>query len=136
MYGGATKRYMQVNMQTASRGQILLSLYETAIRQSRQAAASIRAKNIIAKGRELQRAAAIIAELASTLDRSVAPELCDNLERLYFYMQERLAEANAMLDPKPAEEVANLLETLHNAWTQAVEVVEGCQPQKAAAGAR
>jgi flagellar protein FliS len=127
MYGTATQRanqYMQVSLQTASRGQILIALYETAIRYARQGAASIRARNVVAKGRELQRVASIVAELASTLDRSVAPELCNNLENLYFYMQERLAQANATLDPAPAEEVAQLLETLHGAWVQAVEVAE------------
>lgn len=125
MYGGATRRYMQVNMQTASRGQILIALYDTAIRYARQGAESIQRGDVVAKGKELQRVAAIIAELTSTLNRAVAPELCDNLEQLYFYMQERLALANATLDPEPAEEVAKLLTILREAWFQAVEQVEG-----------
>lgn len=136
MYGGATKRYMQVNMQTATRGQILLALYEAAIRYAKQGAASIRAGNIIAKSRELQRVSAIVAEFASTLDRPVFPELCDNLERLYFYMQERIAQANATLNPEPAEEVARLLEILYDAWKQAVEQVEGNKPHMSLAVAR
>lgn len=125
MYGGATKKYLQVSMQTSSRGQILLALYDTAIRYARQGAASIRARNVVAKGRDLQRVSAIVAELTSTLDRSAAPELCDNLEQLYFYMQGRISQANAMLDAEAAEEVARLLETLREAWGQAVAQVEG-----------
>jgi flagellar protein FliS len=134
MYGGATKRYQQVSMQTASRGQILIALYETAIRNARQGAAAIRARNVVQKGRELQRVSAIVAELASTLDRNAAPELCDNLEQLYFYMQRRISQANALLDAEAAEEVAGLLETLKDAWVQAVAQVEGAprqQPQVA-----
>ncbi len=135
MYGGATKRYQQVNMQTASRGQILIALYETAIRNARQGAAAIRAKNVVQKGRDLQRASAIVSELASTLDREVAPELCDSLEQLYFYMQRRISQANALLDADAADEVARLLETLKDAWVQAVAQVEGApRPQAQPSG--
>jgi len=125
MYGGATKKYLQVSLPTSSRGQILLALYDTAIRYARQGAASIRARNVVAKGRDLQRVWAIVAELTSTLDRAAAPELCDNLEQLYFYMQGRISQANAMLDAEAAEEVARLLETLREAWGQAVAQGEG-----------
>ncbi len=138
MYGGAAKRYKQVNVQTASRGQILLALYETAIRYSKQGAESIRRGDVVAKGKELQRVAAIVAELTSTLDHATAPDLCASLEQLYFYMQERLALANATLDPEPAEEVAKLLEVLREAWFQAVSQVEGkaSEPTMAMAVAR
>lgn len=125
MYSPGATQYKQVNIQTMSRGQLLLALYETAIRYARKGAASIRAGNVVAKGVELQRVANIIAELTSTLDRSAAADLCDNLEMLYFYMQERLAHANASLDPEAAEEVAVLLSTLKEAWEQAVAEVEG-----------
>ena len=126
MYGAVgARRYKQVNVQTASRGQILLALYETAVRFARQSAASIRAGDVVAKGKEIQRVSAIFAELAATLDRRVAPELCDTLEQLYFYMQERLALANANMDPQPAEEVAGLMSGLHEAWVKAVSEVEG-----------
>jgi len=121
-------RYKQVDVQTAAPGQTLIALYETAIRFARQGAASIREGNVVAKGQALQRVATIIAELAATLNRPVAPELCDNLEQLYFYMQERLAQANAKLDPEPAEEVARLLTTLKEAWVQVVGQVETARP--------
>ncbi len=131
MYGSGLAKYKQVNITTASRGQLLVALYEAAIRYSTQAAASIRAGNVVAKGRELQRVSSIVAELTSTLDHSVAPELCKNLEQLYFYMQELLAEANATMNPDPAEEVSKLLRTLLEAWSQAVDVAAAEAPQAA-----
>ena len=130
MYAGAhINKYKSVNVQTASPGQLLVALYETAIRYARQAAGSIRAGNVVAKGREIQRVADLITELASTLNRDVAPELCDNLEQLYFYMGERLSESNATMTPEPVEEVARLMETLKEAWIQAVDQVEGRRAQ-------
>ncbi len=130
MYGPGIAKYKQVNVQTMSRGQILLALYETAIRYARKAAESIRAGNVVAKGQELQRVSSIVSELASTLDRGVSPELCDNLELLYFYMQEKISHANIKMDAEAIEEVAGLLSTLHEAWVQAVEQVEGGEDNK------
>ncbi|MCC6748523.1 MAG: flagellar export chaperone FliS [Deltaproteobacteria bacterium] len=126
MYANASaRRYQQVSVQTSSPGQILVSLYETAVRYARQGAESIRRGDIPAKARELQRVSDIVGELTSTLNRSVAPELCDNLERLYYYMQEKVAEGNATMKPEPVEEVARLLDTLREAWVEAVAQVEG-----------
>ncbi len=125
MYSAArARRYKQVNVQTATPGQILVALYETAVRYARMGAESIRQGNVIAKGKQLQRVADIVAELNSTLDRDVAPELCDKLEQIYFYMEERLALANATMDPAPAEEVGKLLDTLREAWVEAVAQTE------------
>lgn len=126
MYSSASvRKYQQVSVQTASPGQLLLALYETAVRYAKQAAESIRRNDVAAKAREIQRVSDIVSELTSTLDKSVAPELCDNLEQLYFYMQDRLSEANAKMDPLPAEEVAKLMDTLREAWVEAVSQVEG-----------
>ncbi|MCA9672425.1 MAG: flagellar export chaperone FliS [Myxococcales bacterium] len=124
------RRYKQVGVETASPGQLLLALYSTAIRYARKAAQSIRNGDVVAKGTELQRVSAIVGELASTLDHAVAPELCGRLEQLYFYMQERLTYANVALDADAAEEVANLLTTLHEGWTEAVAEAERERPAK------
>lgn len=132
MYRPGIARYKQVDVHTMSRGQILLALYETAIRNANESAKSIRAGDVTAKGRQIQRVSSIVGELASTLDRDVAPELCDNLEMLYFYMQERLARANAHMEPEPAEEVARLLQTLYESWRQAVGQFETQPVLKAA----
>lgn len=126
MYNTAgARRYREVNVQTASRGQILIALYEAAIRHARRGAEAIRQGDVVKKGKDLQRVAAIVGELASTLDHEVAPELCENLEALYFYMQERISQANLDMDPAPAEEVAELLDTLRSAWVDAVAQAEG-----------
>jgi flagellar protein FliS len=121
----SVRRYKQVRVNTASAGQLLLALYETAVRHARMGAASIRNNEVVAKGQQLQRVSDIVAELTSTLNANVAPELCSNLESLYFYMQERLSIANALMDAEAAEEVAELLDTLRGAWVDAVKQVEG-----------
>lgn len=119
------RAYKEVQMTTATPGQILLALYDTAIRYSRMAGESIRAGNVALKGQQLQRVSDIVAELTSTLNHQAAPELCVTLEQLYFYVQERLSHANSQLDADAAVEVGRLLETLRSGWAEAVEQVEG-----------
>lgn len=125
MFVQGAVQHDQVNLPTGTTGQTLIALYDTAIRHARQGARSIQARQLVAKGKELQRVSSIIAELASTLDHAVAPQLCANLEQLYGYIQRQLALASARMDPAAAEEVASLLGTLRDAWIEAVERVEG-----------
>ncbi len=53
-----------------------------------------------------------------------------NLARLYEYIFERLAEANAQQKRAPLEEAIRLLSTLHEGWQQAKPRVES-QPAPA-----
>ena len=73
------RRYREVGVRTASRGQLLLALYDAAVRYCKLGADSIRRGDVVAKGRELQRVSDIVAELTSTLDHGVAPDLCERL---------------------------------------------------------
>jgi flagellar protein FliS len=120
MIGAAAQRYRQVGLETAGRGAILLALYDGAIRFARQGAEAIRRGDLARKGEHLHRVMSIVAELQATLDHSKAPDLCDRLERLYDYAQDRLELANRRLDAAAVEEVASLLETLREGWRQAV----------------
>ncbi len=66
MYGSGISKYKSVTITTASRGQLLVALYEAAIRYSKQAAASIESGNVVSKGTEIQRVSSIVAELTTT----------------------------------------------------------------------
>ena len=59
MYGSGISKYKSVTITTASRGQLLVALYEAAIRYSKQAAASIESGNVVSKGTEIQRVSSI-----------------------------------------------------------------------------
>ena len=76
-------------------------------------------KDYAAKGTYLGKVQAILSELMSSLDFSVAPELCERLEQLYLYMMERLTKANLDLDTQPVDEVVELLKTLRDGWNEA-----------------
>lgn len=114
------QRYRAVKIQTASPAQIMLMLYDGAIRFATLAKKKIEEGDLSAKGTYIGKVQAIVAELMSSLDFSVAPELCTQLEQLYIYMIEQLTEANLQVKTEPLDVVVNLLGTLRDGWSQAL----------------
>jgi flagellar protein FliS len=105
-------RYQDMKIQTASPEQIMIMLYDGAIRFSLQAKKKMVDKDFEGKGIFISKTQAIIDELMNSLDFSIAPDLCSNLQQLYIYINERLTEANIKLDIEAVDEVVGLLNIL------------------------
>lgn len=121
----ARQAYQSVNVQTASPGQILLRLYEGAIRFTKQAKEAIEAGDPAEKGKYISKTMAIIDEFIAALDHDQAPELCANLEQLYLFMIDQLSAANSTMNVEPLDLVLQHLNTLYDAWKQAVSETGG-----------
>jgi len=114
------QRYRAVKIQTATPAQIMLMLYDGAIRFAKIAKQKIDADDLAGKGTYVGKVQAIISELMSSLDFSIAPELCTQLEQLYIYIMEQLTEANVSMKQEPLDVVIKLLLTLREGWGQAL----------------
>jgi flagellar protein FliS len=117
------QQYRQVGVETARPEQVLLMLYDGAIRYCERARLAYEGGDAAAA--PVGRAQAILFELLSTLDHSAAPELCANLERLYAYMIRRLGEAQIHKSAAAAGEVKSLLATLREGWAAAAQQARG-----------
>lgn len=117
------KAYKQTSVTTASRGQILIMLYEGAIRFAKQATDALKVGNRSEKGKYILKVQDILNELSCTLDHNAGGDISKELERLYAYMVDQLTEANLKNEVKPLETVIKLLETLLEGWRGAVEQV-------------
>ena len=129
-------KYKQTSVTTASRGQVLLMLYEGAIRFCKQGIEAMQKKDLAEKGKYILKVQDIINELSVTLDHNVGGDISKELERLYVFMIDQLTQANITNDPKYFESVLKLLETLHDGWKQAIEKINvqyGGDPSTAAA---
>jgi flagellar protein FliS len=109
-----------MKVQTASPAQIMIMLYDGAIRFSLQAKKKIEERDFEGKGVFISKTQAIIDELMNSLDFTIAPDLCTNLQKLYIYINERLTHANIQLDAEAMDEVIQLLNTLRDGWKQAL----------------
>lgn len=116
-YGQSSyQRYRAVKIQTASPAEIMLMLYDGAIRFAKIARKMIEEEDLSGKGTYIGKVQAIISELMGSLDFSIAPELCTQLEQLYTYMMEQLTEADVNVDVEPLDRVIKLLNTLREGW--------------------
>ena len=122
-------QYKQTSVKTANRGQILIMLYESAIRNVKKAADCIDRNDIPGKGMAIVKAHDIVNELNNTLDFETGGEIAKNLERLYMFISEQLIKANLENKKEPLQHVQKLMETLLEGWRVAVDQVNRGQPQ-------
>jgi flagellar secretion chaperone FliS len=118
---GGSKHYSQVQIQTATKGKLIVLLYQGAIRFMKKALLSMEKKDMEGKGQCLIRAQDIILELLYALDQQRlenGDQLALNLQRLYLYAYRKLVQANLRVDAKPVEEVIGLMASLLEAWEQ------------------
>lgn len=113
--------YKKTSVTTASREQILLLLYEAAIKYTKLGMKAMDEGKIAKKGESILKVHDIILELQSTLNFEVGGDIALNLERLYTFMTERLVKANMDNDRKSLEDVLGVLTNLHEGWKGAVQ---------------
>lgn len=117
MYQAQHNKYMQTAIQTASPAQLLIMLYDGAIRFSRISIEAIKQGKHEVANENLNKVQNIIQEFIITLDRKSA--VAENLLKLYEYFIFRLVEANRLKSIEPIEEVLEHLQELKQTWTEA-----------------
>lgn len=126
------KKYKEVSILSASREQILLMLYEAAIKFTKLAIKAAEEKKVADRGHNIIRAYDIILELHATLDHKIGGELSQQLEQLYLFMMDQYTQANIKGSPEPLKANLKVLENLYDGWKQAVEKIKKDQEQKGA----
>lgn len=112
--------YQKVAAQTATPGQLVLMLFEGAIRFLDRAHGGFSvedpAERNAAIHNNLQRTQDILHELNMALDLSQGGELALTLRSLYDYMDRRLVESNVRKDEHGILEVRQRISILRDAW--------------------
>lgn len=114
-------KYKQTSVLSASREQILLMLYEGAIKFTKLAIQAIEQNKIADRGQNIIRAFDIIVELQATLDHKVGGELARQLEQLYVFMMEQYTKANLKGDADALRSNLKILENLYDGWKTVIE---------------
>ena len=130
--GNPYAKYKQASVMTASKEQILLMLYEGAIKFTKIAILAMEEKRIAERGSNILRAYDIIMELHTTLDHKVGGDLAKQLENLYLFMMDQYTKANIKSDVEPLKSNIKILENLYDGWKQAIEKIKKDNEQKGA----
>ena len=115
-------QYRNNQILTASQEQILLMLYDGAIRFCRQAIVACEAGNSSEKNGRIGKTYAIVDEFSKTLNHDIGGDIAIDLERLYDFMMRQLNEARREETPDKLKVVENLLVDLRQTWGEAVEI--------------
>jgi flagellar secretion chaperone FliS len=110
--------YYKTQIQSQSPVELVVMLYDGALRFMQMAADGTRRRDMVAKREGMSRAMAILAELQNTLNLEEGGEVGRSLDALYTYITGRLVDANLKKDPAPIEEAIRLLRPLREAWAQ------------------
>jgi len=118
------QQYQKSNIETASREQILIMLYDGAIQFLNKAKVAMAKKDVEAQNTNLVAAQNIIREFINSLDHEVAPQLAENLTSLYEYFIRRLIFANVKRKVEPIDEVLKYLKSLKATWEKAIAIAQ------------
>ncbi|MGN7415164.1 flagellar export chaperone FliS [Paenibacillus sp. SAF-068] len=111
------EKYRQSSVQTSTPAQLVIMLYDGAIRFVKVGLEGLNNQDIEKANLNLGKAQTIISELMSTLDQSF--DVSKNLFALYEYTNYLLIEANIRKSPEKAEEAIGYLTDLRETWVQA-----------------
>jgi flagellar protein FliS len=109
--------YLQTQVQSRTPLELVVMLYDGAIRFTSEARAAIVARDVARRGNAVSRAMAILSELQSTLDLEKGGEIAANLDKLYTFVRDRLVDASIKQDVRPVDEALKVLTTLREGWS-------------------
>jgi len=118
------KNYIKQEVEGATKGKLVLLLYDGAIKFMRMSMKHIDDENIPEAHNNIMKAQNIIYELMSTLNMD-AGDISTNLMRLYDFMIWQLIEANKEKSKDKIESVIELMASLRDAWRQIIQQEEG-----------
>ena len=113
-------QYRKVQAETGSGADLVLMLYQGAVRFMNRGIAAIERRKIEDAHGALLRAQDIMRELQASLNHEAGGDLANGLFSLYQYCVDRLIEANLRKDAEPVREVRALVQELLSAWEQAM----------------
>ena len=114
--------YRKVATQTATPGQLVLMLYDGAIKFLEKALTGFEYDDPLMFNQTINnnvlRAQAIIHEMNATLNMEAGGEVSSNFRRLYNYLYRRLTVANRTKQKAPVQEVISRVRELRDSWAE------------------
>jgi flagellar protein FliS len=125
-YTNALSAYKETRIRTASQGQLIIMLYDEAVRQLDRGLELIALNKSGKKdpsrieiiGKAIVKAQAIITELMVSLDFDQGGEIAKNLFALYTWFNKELLEAHMDMDPVRITAVKNMFNELRTSWIE------------------
>ncbi len=113
--------YKKTSIHTASKEQVLLMLYQAAIKSCKKAIDAMEKKDLKSKGEHISKLQDIVIELNNGLNFEVGGDVALELSSLYDYLLYASTQANIKLDRSQLDGCLNVLQTLYDGWSDAIK---------------
>jgi flagellar protein FliS len=141
-YNNALSTYKETRIKTASQGQLILMLYDEAIKQLSRAHELLELNNSEKKepgrieqiGKAIMKTQAIVTELMVSLDFEQGGDIAQNLFSLYTWFNRELVEANIRQDTQRILTVRNMMGDLRTTWNEIAAKNSAEAPNREVAG--
>ena len=110
--------YRSNSVMTASPGQLVVMLYDGAVRFLKQAEIALGEGAAVHAGGRIAKAEAVLDELLVTLDLEQGGEIAQRLQAIYVFCKRLLIEARVERDPSKLARTAGLLLELREAFNE------------------
>lgn len=120
-YAATHARYLEAEVMSRPREWLVPLLYEHLLINLHRARVQIEAGQIEAKAASLEKASAIVLELACSLDHEKGGELAGRLSALYSFFVGEILDIGRTLDLERLGRLVGVVSELHEGWVQAAE---------------
>ncbi|MBN2326105.1 MAG: flagellar export chaperone FliS [Candidatus Omnitrophica bacterium] len=121
LFNNPQQQYLKTQIETASKPQLLVMIFDAAVKKLYLARQAVEKKQIEKSHTELTKVQRIFAELMMALDFDLGGEMANNLMRIYEFVYHRVVQANMKKDVRLIDEALPIVENLRATWTQAVK---------------
>jgi flagellar protein FliS len=124
----ALRGYRTTQAQTSSPLELVVLLYDGALRFLADAERALAANDLPARATAISKALAIVNELQNTLDLAKGGAVAEELDRLYDFVQDRLLRVTRDQDASALAEAQRVLSSLADAWRTLATTPPGATP--------
>ncbi len=117
-YAGQANQYRDMEVLSASPGQLVVLLYENLLVNLRRCRMAVETGNAEVRSQLLARSHAVLLELLVTLDREKGGSVAAELSALYTFMLGELLDQRFKPDAVKLDRVAKLVEELRDAFAE------------------
>lgn len=119
----AANAYANTTIQTASKAELTLMLYEGAIKFCNIGLLAIEKKDIVKAHENIMKAQRIIVELRSTLNMKYP--VAKDFDQIYDIIYEQLLQANIRKDAETLTVALEFIREIRDTWKQVMELNRG-----------
>lgn len=114
----SSQRYLETSILTATPEQLVVMMYEGAIRHLKLSITHIEERNLEGKRLSINKSLEIINGLRSALDMTRGQDIAVELRRIYSYVSSKIVEGSIQLKTDPINEAVQLMSTLLESWRE------------------